>query len=97
MERVWEGLAAIRYEFKVPGLSVRPSIHANRSLTYGGDGVMSKRFWGGDEFCDQVQAAAENSGASGDEWVPTLACGVCPGCQSGVGAEALDLGYLDTW
>jgi hypothetical protein len=37
LERFWEGMATLKERYKMVGLSVKPSIQANKTLTYSGD------------------------------------------------------------
>lgn len=53
LERFWESMAALKDRYGLVSLSVRPTVHANRTLTYGGKSV--------DDYWDGVQAGVQES------------------------------------
>lgn len=92
LENFWDGMELLKDWYGLADLSVRRSIHANRSLRRK-DGVGGPTYWGGMVSCGQHVTRGEGEGmlAAGKVWDR---CGICPACRLGVDVEARALGYV---
>lgn len=91
LESFWENMSWLKFRFpsELADLSVKPSIHANRCLTYAGAFPAHARFWGGLDLC-RAHLVRRREVLSG--WLPSR-CGECVGCRMRVDVEANTLGF----